>query len=427
MLPLQISKTTHRRFILGRQGLWPGRRWRGKAGTAAAIQACEAVQMDPLVMVARSHDLVLHSRVLGYQSGYLDKLMYGERRFFDYGGGLFFYPMSELPYWRLHMRRRGEHGRWGPDFVRKSAAVLDQVRAALRERGPLGNRDLDGKFLETWNYRGGKDTSLAFFYLWLTGELMTHHRRGFERVYDFRDHVAPKEFDYAASDGEAEDFFALKGIAFFGLMREAAWRTDFAGWIWREVTPEEARRRLDALQAEGVIAPVKVEGTKETFLALTGDLPLLETLESGKTPRPWKPLQTATLDEVTFLAPLDIVSARGRAKKVFDFEYIWEVYKPEDKRRWGYYVLPILYGDRLVARLDPKLDRPNQTLQVKGFWLEDLAPVKDPAFAAALARGLVRFARFLNAARIDLGGMPNPALKRGVKSFIQEESELKVK
>jgi uncharacterized protein YcaQ len=427
MPPLEISKITYRRFLLGRQGLWPGRRWRGKAGTAAAIRACEAVQMDPLVMVARSHDLVLHSRVQDYKPGHLDQLMYGERRFFDYGGGLFFYPMSELPYWRLHMRHRGEQGRWGPDFARANMAVLDQVRAALLERGPLGNRDLDGKFLETWSYRGGKDTSLAFFYLWLTGELMTHHRRGFERVYDFRANVAPKEFDYAATEAESEDFFALKGIAFTGLMREAAWRTNFADWIWRKVTPDEARRRLDQLLADRAIAPVKVEGFKETFLALTSDLPLIETLEAGKTPRPWKPLKTTTLDEVTFLAPLDIVSARGRARKVFDFDYVWEVYKPEHQRRWGYYVLPILYGDQLTARLDPKLDRSTQTLQIKGFWTEPHTPVKDEAFASALARGLIRFAEFLKAGRVDLSGMPASALKRGVKSFIQSESELKVK
>src|SRR5512132_1508689 len=100
------SGQTARRFVLGKQGLWPGRRWKGKKGTAEAIRACEAVQLDPLVVIARSHDLVLHSRVLEYEPEYLYKVAYEDRQFFDYGGWLAMYPMSELPYWRIHMGRR---------------------------------------------------------------------------------------------------------------------------------------------------------------------------------------------------------------------------------------------------------------------------------------------------------------------------------
>jgi uncharacterized protein YcaQ len=110
MNPIVISKQTARRFILGRQGLWPGRRWQGKQGVAAAIRACEAVQLDPLVMIARSQDIVLHSRVLDYKPEYLYQVMYKERKFFDYGGHLHVYPMSNLPYWRVHMEGRWETG-----------------------------------------------------------------------------------------------------------------------------------------------------------------------------------------------------------------------------------------------------------------------------------------------------------------------------
>jgi hypothetical protein len=123
---------------------------------------------------------------------------------------------------------------------------------------------------------------------------------------------------------------------------------------------------------------------------------------------------------VTLLSALDIVSARGRALKLFDFEYLWEVYKPAHQRRWGYYTLPILYGDELVARLDPKLDRTSMTVQIKGFWHEAGAPVKEDAFAAALANGLVRFARFLQAGQINLGGIAVPALRKKLKTLIGE-------
>ena len=122
---------------------------------------------------------------------------------------------------------------------------------------------------------------------------------------------------------------------------------------------------------------------------------------------------------MTFLAPLDIVSARGRAKKLFDFEYTWEVYTPAHKRRWGYYVLPILYGDDLAARLDPKLDRTTMTLEIKGFWHEEDAPVKDSGFAEALAKGLVRFANFVGAKRVDISAIKPVRLRAHVNKMIR--------
>jgi hypothetical protein len=115
---------------------------------------------------------------------------------------------------------------------------------------------------------------------------------------------------------------------------------------------------------------------------------------------------------------LEIVSARGRAKQVFDFEYIWEVYKPAHQRRWGYYTLPILYGDDLVARLDPKLDRKTNTLHILGFWLEDDAP-KDEAFANALGRGLARFAKFVGAQQVKLDAVQPRRLQIQIRKVLK--------
>jgi uncharacterized protein YcaQ len=168
-----------------------------------------------------------------------------------------------------------------------------------------------------------------------------------------------------------------------------------------------------------MFAQVQVEDGRDTYLVLSEDVKALESLEKGRVPGGWKPKETTTLEEVTFLAPLDIVSARGRAKKVFDFDYIWEVYKPVEKRRWGYYVLPILYGDDLVARLDPKLDRTTMTLEVKGFWLEDDAPVEDAAFADALSKGLVRFAKFLDAKKVDISVIKPVRLRKHIQGKLK--------
>jgi uncharacterized protein YcaQ len=159
---------------------------------------------------------------------------------------------------------------------------------------------------------------------------------------------------------------------------------------------------------------VKVEGWKAVHYALGSDAATLDDLGAGRVPPAWAPLGTDTADEVVFLAPLDQVSARGRAKIVFGFDYVWEVYKPVHLRRFGYYTLPILWGDRLVARFDSKLDRTSNTFIILGFWLEDPALAGDGAFAEALARGFARFVTFLGAESLDAAAIREPLLRQRV-------------
>ena len=417
MQNISISKQTARRFILGKQGLWPGRRWRGKQGVAQAIRACEAVQLDPLNVFARSQDIVLHSRVLDYKPEHLYKVMYDERKFFDYGGGLFVYPMEDLPYFRVHMRGRS-HEKRVENFVLSHEELFERVRAELKKRGPLGNRDFEGNRIPGWNYRGRKDTSLAMFDMWLSGELMIHHREGFERIYDFRENIAPRELDWMAPDQDAERFFARKAVAFMGLFREKAMKTTLTYDMRRDYSAAEVQGLIEGWKESAMVVPVQVEGGRETFLVLGEDVPTLEAVARNRIPRGWNPKETTTLEEVTFLAPLEIVSARGRAMKLFDFEYKWEVYTPAHLRRWGYYVLPILYGDDLVARLEPRLDRVSGTLHILNFYLEDDAPT-DEAFASALARGLLRLAEMVGARRVDVSVIRPPRLRAQVKTFLE--------
>ena len=422
MTPISISSQTARRFVLGKQGLWPGRRWTGRKGTAQAIRECEAVQLDPLNIFARSQDIVLHSRVLDYKPEYLHQVAYKDREFFDYGGWLAMYPMSNLPYYRVHMERRKHHKRV-EDFMLSNPELFEQVRAELRTRGPLGNRNFKGNAV-VGNYRGRKDTALALFDMWLCGELMIHHREGFARVYDFRENIAPKEYDYVADEKEAEDFFLRQNISFSGLFREAVLKPALQYDLQHNYSRAEVSQLIAAWLESGKAKQVKIEGGRDNYLVLTEDAPALDSLEKGKLPKNWKPKETTTLEEVTFLSPLDIVSARGRAKKLFDFEYKWEVYTPAHQRRWGYYVLPILYGDDLVARLDPKLDRTTMTLEIKGFWHEDDAPVKDIDFAKALAKGFIRFAGLVGAKRLAIKSIEPAGLRNAVKSILQKESDL---
>jgi uncharacterized protein len=126
------------------------------------------------------------------------------------------------------------------------------------------------------------------------------------------------------------------------------------------------------------------------------------------------------------VAPLELATARGRSAELFGFEFIWEVYKPASERRYGYYVLPVLYGDRLVGRIDLKLDRPAASLRVLGFWTEEPKWKHDTRFAEALGRGLGRLADFHRATDVSLGGVRPAALRQQVARAVRSARRIEV-
>ncbi len=410
---LTIDIQTARRFILGKQGLWPGRRWRGLKGTEQAMRAIEYLQLDPLQIIARSQDLQLHSRVLDYSPGMWEKVTYEKRMFFDWGGWLAVRPMDELPYWRVVMRRERDSNTRIRDMGIEHATTVAEMREVLHERGTVSNRDFEmGTRTRTQSYRGRKDSALALYYLWRTGEVMTHHRERFERVYALTESVAPVHLIRESSDDEADRFLFRKEISFAGLAR----LNRVADSFFRGVPFEKGRQIVESMLADGEFVEVQVEGWKAMHYALGSDARLLRALSAGRVPKAWNPVETTTTEEAVFLAPLDPVSARGRAATLFGFDYIWEVYKPESKRKFGYYTLPVLWGDRLVARFDSKLDRTTNTFVILGLWLEDPSLGKNEAFAEALARGFARFLKFLGASQMEAKAIREPLLRRKVGS-----------
>ncbi len=187
---LTINSDTARRFILGKQGLWPGRRWRGVKGTEQAMHAIEYLQLDLLQIIARSQDVTLHSRVLDYRPDMWEDVAYQKRKFFDWGGWLATRPMDELPHWRVVMHRERDRG---PDIdtrihkmARDHAETIAEMRAILRERGIVNNRDFEtlaparsagvATRTRTQSYRGRKDSALALYYLFTTGHFLAPGR-----------------------------------------------------------------------------------------------------------------------------------------------------------------------------------------------------------------------------------------------------------
>jgi uncharacterized protein YcaQ len=348
---LTITIETARRFILGKQGLWPGRRGLGIEGTEQAMRAMEYLQLDPLHIIARSQDITLHSRVLAYTPGLWEELAYQQRKFFDCGGWLAVRPMDELPHWRRVMRRERD-GDYGDSRICRMAAehadAIDEMRAILHERGTVSNRDFEmASRTRTHSYRGRKDSALALYYLWYIGEVMTHHRENFERVYALTETVAPASLLRESDEAGADRFLIKKDVSFSGLSRPSRVAESFRGYG--------------------------------------------ESFRAGK-------------------QLLGVMVADG------DLIEVQEVYKPEHQRRFGYYTLPILWGDRLVGRFDSKLDRTTNTFVILGLWLEDEALGNDEAFAGALAAGFARFVRFLGASKLDATAIREPLLRQRVCS-----------
>jgi uncharacterized protein YcaQ len=386
---LRISREVARRFLLGRQGLWPGRRWRGLAGTEKAMRAIGDLQLDPLRVVVRAQDLALGSRVLGYRENDWARLTYDRRKFFEYGGWLAVRPIEELPYYRVLMHRsRGR--RWVNWVVDDHAEAVEEMRALLAQGKELSNRSFaqNGR-KRVDSYRGRKDSAVALYYLWRTGEAMVVRRTPtFERVYAKTQAVASKRHLRKVSDADADDFLMLKEIRSSGLSKLRGMNNV----LHRE---ELTRRDIDRWKAgqleAGTIVEVEVEGLVGRHLATAEDVPVLEALVAGRMPRGWKPIGPTTTDEVTLLSPLDpAIHDRVQTRRLWDFDYTWGVYAKVEKRKYGYYDLPILWGDRLVGRADLRLDRRSGELQTLGLWHDDQATAADPAYRDALERGLVR-------------------------------------
>ncbi len=398
---MHVSLEVARRFLLGRQGLWPGRRWRGMRGTAQAMRTIGDLQLDPLQVVARAHDIALAGRVIDYRPDDWATLTYGRRRFFESGGWLAVRPMEELPFYRVLMRRERDQPR-----IRRIAEehreAIEEMRGILAAGREVANREfaMDDR-VRVRSYRARKDSGLALHYLWRTGEAMVARRERFERVYADAHRIAPSRFLREAPEAEAEDHLLRRLVGRAGLARPSGVRWE----LMRDISTAEIAAWRERGLAEGTLVEVEVEGIGRR-LALGDDLPALEALARGRVPRAWRPLETTTLDEVTLLSPLEpAIHDRNRTRVLFGFDYLWEVYTPAHKRRFGYYALPILWGDRLVGRTDLRLDRGTGSLVVNGLWLEEPATGEDGAFEAALVTGLERFRAFVGAARIEAPGI----------------------
>ena len=223
------------------------------------------------------------------------------------------------------MRRERQHGHW-LEVEREHGPAIEEMRGILRSGREVSNRDFEMRHrTRIDDYRGRKDSALALHYLWRVGEAMVTRRDRFERVYALTEAVAPAWALRDIDPAEADDRLMLKTIAGDGLGQGLI---GINSMLRRPQTAAESAAWRSRLLADGSLVEVRVEGWRRPQLAIGSDAGVIRELERGIVPAAWAPIEPTTTEEATFLSPLDPVSARGRAKPLFGFDYVWEVYKP---------------------------------------------------------------------------------------------------
>ena len=386
---LTLDARTARRLLLLLQGLGelPGRRL-GRPGLLSLIQRMGFVQLDSISTVERAHHLTLHSRNRTYRREDLAALLEGERCLFEHWThDASAIPLEWYAHWKPRFARMAaslENSGWfrdriGDDPARVIASVLDRIT----KRGPTMSRELDheaGGQSEPW--WGWKPAKAALEYLWWKGTIQVVRRENFQKVYDLTERVIPGDvLNQDVSAGEHLDWACSSALDRLG----TATPGEIAAF-WDAVSPADARQwvaanrhRLMTIEVQGC-----GNGAPKRSLAWTH----IEDTLAQLSPPP---------STMRFLSPFDpVLRDRRRALRLFGFDYRFEAFVPRARRRYGYYVLPILEGDRLTGRASMKFHRSTGELEVEGLWWEP-GVVEGKGRAEALATALARLCRFLGA------------------------------
>jgi uncharacterized protein len=390
---VEVTAEAARRFLVARHALAPARSLEGgRDAVLDVFRRWGSIQFDPLAVAGRNHDLVLHARVAEYDPAWCDDL-YERREIFEaHNKGLSLVSVGEYPWFR------GTWSRHAARVLAENAEVAARVLERMRAEGPLSSLDFETERGATTDWFGlPTNTVRAVLEAYaVTGVLGLARRDGNRRYYDVSERLLPA--DVLAREIPLEEQLRHKmlsryrahgllgaspGADIFGGLGPAKPDPRYPGYPGRTALREE-------LIASGKLVPVDVENVRDKRFVLRSEVDLLQ--------RPPEPSPT-----VAFLPPFDpLVWDRSLLGSLFEFEYVWELFVPPAKRRWGWYVLPMLFGDRLVGRIEPRIDRASGRVEVVDVWWEDgFSPRRAEGFVDAMRDALRAYLRFASATRIE--------------------------
>jgi hypothetical protein len=330
----------------------------------ATIRQLGCLQLDPTSIVAKNHQIVLFSRLGGYDAAEFDRLMWSERHLFEYWAHAASIVLTEN--YAIHsgqMRAQHVYTSGWAERVRKWAdenrALRDHIMTELRERGPLSLSQIGGKdkIGMTWvsgGWTSERTGARMLDYLWIRGDVFVHSRKGQNRLWHLAEHVLPawtprEEITYHESTRRAVQI-ALRAL---GVATAQQIKLHFVRGFYPELVSV-----LRELEHEGIIQRVHIKDEdadwKGTWYIHRDDLALAANIEAGD----WA-------GRTVLLSPFDnLICDRKRTEQLWDFYFRLEIYTPKHKRQYGYFVLPVLHGDRLIGRIDPAFDRTHKRLHI---------------------------------------------------------------
>ena len=392
-----IEKDQAKRFMLCKQGLIGKHRFVGKDGAYRYVRQAGCIQYDPVDVCGKNAELTLQSRVKGFRKQMLSELLYQDRLLVDYcDKELSVWPREDWPYFSGYRERSAAHGRGFagiPELEEKAVAYI-------RANGPVSSDSLpiEGTVYwhssMHWSGHWEKESQAArsvLEQLYADGVLLIHHKSGSRKFYDIADKYFDQELLKApnpcADEGAFLRWRIKRRIGAVGLL----WNRRSDAWLGIDMTAEQREEAFSVLEETGEIQAVQVEGIKPPFFLLKKDGPLLEAVGTG---------EADLKARLEFLAPLDpMLWDRRLINAIWGYDYSWEIYTPAAKRKYGYYVLPMLYGQNLVGRIEAVSEKKTGTLTVKNIWLEP-GVRKTKALDRAIDSGIRRLAEFNDCGKI---------------------------
>ena len=388
---LTVTQEQARQFILLKQGLLGAHRFIGKTGACQYVRQAGCIQYDPVDVCGRNAELTLQSRVKGFSKRMLDDLLYRDRLLVDYSDKeLSIWPSEDWPFFARYRARSMEQGR---SFARSPELEEEAIRY-IRENGPVSSDTLPISGTVFWHSsmhwsghwdRESPAARSVLEQLYTDGVLLIHHKSGTRKYYDLAERYLPADLLSAPDPCPDESAYLAwrvrRRIGAAGLL----WNRRSDAWLGIRMSTEQRNAAFARLENESAVIPVLADGLRFPLYLLSDDLPILESVLSG---------QADCRPRMEFLAPLDpMLWDRQLIEAVFGYRYSWEIYTPVSKRKYGYYVLPMLYGDRLVGRIEPKADRKAKTLTVQNLWLEP-GVRRTKKLSAQIDRAVCRLAKF---------------------------------
>ena len=388
---LTITPDQARQFILLKQGLLGEYRFTGKSGAYQYVRQAGCIQYDPVDVCGRNAELTLQSRVKGFTRQMLNDLLYKDRLLVDYSDKeLSIWPSEDWPHFASFRIRSMEHGK---SFDR-IPELEEEALCYIRENGPVSSDTLPVGGTVFWHssmhwsgnwHRESPAARSVLEQLYTDGILLIHHKSGTRKFYDLAEKYLPAEL-LAAPDPCPDECAFLswrirRRIGAVGLL----WNRRSDAWLGIRMDTEQRNEAFSRLEKEGSIVPVQAAGLHFPLYLLSEDMPLLDSVLSR---------QAQLKPRLEFLAPLDpMLWDRKLIEALFEYQYSWEIYTPVSKRKYGYYVLPMLYGDRLIGRIEPKADRRTKTLTIQNIWLEP-GIRRTKKLSAQIDKAIQRLARF---------------------------------